>query len=336
MDSILSDQNEKERADHRHHAIDAIVIAVADQRSIQRLSEAAERMEREGRERPFDSVDPPWDGFVEDSRNAIEAVNVSYRQFRKICNGKKGGQGVRGPLHKDTLYSKDHRGKRRMSKEIWKLKPNEIEAVVDKYAMASIQMKLRDLGESNPEKAFQAPENRPLVRGHDGRMVPLRRARIEARAKPKPFGKGATLRYAVNEANHHMAFYDRRIPGGAIERIAKVVSLSAAADRLASADGAGGALVDRSEWKEHLFVFSLALGEFVMLATEGQAERLCRVTSISDNDLKLVVHTDGRPKADRGKTITQEGLRLAKSAIAKANFRKVHVNYLGELFDAGG
>ncbi len=322
MDSILSERDEKERQDHRHHAVDAIVIAVADQRSIQRLSEAAGRMEREGRERPFDSVDPPWEGFVDDARAAIEAVVVSHRQSRK----------VRGKLHEDTLYSKEHGGKRRVSKELWKLSKSEVEKgkVVDRRALKAIRAKLEELGEPDPGKAFQDRANLPLVRGNGGRMVPLRRVRIETGGRYRRFGSEPHVRYAAPESNHHMAFYDRRIPGGEIERICEVVSLPDVAER---AKGNGSAVVDRSSRGEHEFAFSLSPGEFVKF-DEAAGHGLCRVLSISDNDLELIRHTDGRPAGERRKA--GDRIRLTKGTIAKANFRKVHVNYLGEVHDAGG
>jgi len=333
LDAILSDRDEKERNDHRHHAIDAIVVALADQRAIQRLAEAAERMEREGRERPFDRVDLPWDDFVEDAHAAVERVVVSHRQDRRVRAGKEGGHGVRGKLHEDTLYSREHNGRRRVSKELWKLSPTDVEKgkVVDRRALEVIRKKLEELGERDPSKAFQDRANLPTVRGQGGRDVPLRRVRIEVGGAFRQFGRPPHDRYAPIESNHHMAFYDRKVPGGGVERISEIVSLPQAAERLRQ----GRPVVDRTSRGQHEFAFTLANGEHIVLRDE-QGERICRVTTISHNELWLVFHSDGRAKTERAKTISAEGLRLTKGAIAKGPFRKVHINYLGEVHDAGG
>lgn len=317
LDAVLSERDEKERCDHRHHAVDAIVIGVADDGAIKRLADAAQRMEREGRERPFDAVEAPWDSFVEDARSAVQAVMVSHRQTRR----------VRGKLHEDTLYSKEHHGRRRVSKELWKLTKDDVARgrVVDARALAVIRAKLKELGLDEPARAFQDRSNLPRVLGAGGVPVALRRVRVESGERPRRFGRHERERFAAPDSNHHMAFYERQVPGGGRERIAEVVSLPDAADRR------GSGVVDRSGRGQFRFAFSLAPGEFVRLDEDGGV-RLCRVLSISDNDLELVLHHDGRPTGER----KGDRIRLRKGAIASADLRKVHVSYLGEVFDAGG
>jgi len=320
MNRILSDTADKTRSDHRHHAVDAIVIAVADQGAIQRLADAAERIERQGRERPFDEIDLPWEGFDEDARRAIETIVVSHRQQRRI----------RGKLHEDTLFSQERNGLRRVRKELWKLTKTDVQKgkIVDRRALALIRERLAELGIDDPAKAFQDRTNCPLVRGADGKMVPLHRVRVEAGGTYRRFGTGVSERYAATASNHHMAFYDRAVPGGGIYRIAEVVSLPDATDRVR----AGQPVVDREDRRGRHFAFSLAKGEYVIFDEGVKHERLCRVLTISDNDIELVAHHDGRAAKDR----RAERIRMTKGRIAQGNFRKVYVNYLGEVRDAGG
>ncbi len=320
LDGVLSEHDVKERADHRHHAIDAIVIALADQGAIQRVAQAARRMEEQGRERPFDAIEEPWAGFVDSVRESIEAVVVSYRQSRK----------VRGKLHEDTLYSKEFSGKRRVRKELWKLTKTEVQSgkIVDKRALRLIREKLAELGSDNPAKAFQDRSNCPLIRGHDGRMVPLRHVRVEVKDNHLRLGQGERERFAASASNHHMAFYDRPMPGGGIKRMAQVVSLAEAYGRLRRREP----IVDRTDQGAYKFAFSLSPGEYVFFDAKPEWG-LCRVLSISDNDIECVRHTDGRRSTDRKK---DERVRLKKKAIEQGGFRKVHVNYLGEVHDAGG
>jgi CRISPR-associated endonuclease Csn1 len=62
LNAFLSDANQKNRTDHRHHAIDAIVAAVTDRSMLQRIATAAGRTEREDRERLVADMPEPWDG----------------------------------------------------------------------------------------------------------------------------------------------------------------------------------------------------------------------------------------------------------------------------------
>lgn len=326
LDSVLSFRDEKEREDHRHHAIDAIVVALADDRAIKRLSDAAEKAEREGREKAFGTVEAPWDGFEHDVRAVIESVVVSHRQNRR----------VRGPLHKDTIYSPPINGKHRVRKELGKLTADDVlkERIVDRRALAAIRAKLDELDQSDPAKAFKAPENAPLVRGANGRMVSLRKVRVELGDKPSPFGSNGSVRYAKSELNHHVAFYDKPLPGGGVERLAEVVPLHEAMRRM----GSGEPVVDRSprgKQSEHAFAFTLVKNEHLWYREKDGAEPiLCVVDSISDGDIELKRHADGRTATERGKA--KDRIRLRSKGIREGRYEKAHVTYLGEVRRAGG
>src|SRR5690606_10830928 len=84
---------EKNRADHRHHAIDAVVIALTNRTRLQRL---ACMCEAGGVRRTGEILEDPWPNFRRDIRDAIAQVNVSRRVERKIA----------GALHEDTFYGK--------------------------------------------------------------------------------------------------------------------------------------------------------------------------------------------------------------------------------------
>jgi len=332
LNAVLGFGDEKERNDHRHHAIDAILVALADDKAIKRLSDAAERAEREGRERAFGTVEQPWEGFQDDVRHVIDGVVVSHRQNRR----------VRGPLHKDTVYSPPINGKHRVRKELAKLSAADIQKgrVVDKRALAAIRAKLEELGQSDPSKAFKAPEHAPVVRGADGREVALRKVRVELGDKPMKFGgkpgRGGpgAAKHAMNELNHHVAFYDRHLPGGGVERIAEVVPLKEAMRRLR----AGEPVVDRTPRGTdgaHVFAFSLVKNEHVWYREkEGDEPILCRVDSISEGDIELKRHADGRTQNER--KAAKDRIRLRSKAIRDGRYEKAHVTYLGEVRRAGG
>jgi CRISPR-associated endonuclease Csn1 len=83
----------KDRNDHRHHAIDAIVIALSDRSLLQSVTRAAQRAEAEGT-RLLVSLPPPWENFVHDAAGAVQAITISH----------KPDTGWQGSLHNDTAY----------------------------------------------------------------------------------------------------------------------------------------------------------------------------------------------------------------------------------------
>jgi CRISPR-associated endonuclease Csn1 len=93
-DSVLGKGGaRKDRTDHRHHAIDAVVVGLIDRSFLQRVQTAARRSEEEGRRR-FADVGEPWPGFVAEVGAAARAIVVSH----------KPDHGWQDALHNDTAY----------------------------------------------------------------------------------------------------------------------------------------------------------------------------------------------------------------------------------------
>lgn len=94
LNSILSDHNRKNRTDHRHHAIDAIVIGVTDRGLLQKISRAAGRAEEQDMEKLLDKMPDPWPGFRDEVKAKVQAIIVSH----------KPDHGRQGALHNETAY----------------------------------------------------------------------------------------------------------------------------------------------------------------------------------------------------------------------------------------
>lgn len=110
----------KDRTDHRHHAIDAITIAMAKRGHLQKLSAFnAIKIERKKNIKKISEklrFETPWDNFTNDAKKSIENILISHKYHnptikKVIKNFKKDGKSfrgvglsVRGALHKDTIY----------------------------------------------------------------------------------------------------------------------------------------------------------------------------------------------------------------------------------------
>lgn len=89
----------KNRDDHRHHALDAFVIAMTDQRLLQLISQLNTDADRK---RLIDAIPAPWEEFDREVlRNQLARLTVAH----KADHGTPGKQGkTTGALHNDTAY----------------------------------------------------------------------------------------------------------------------------------------------------------------------------------------------------------------------------------------
>ena len=81
LNSLLSNSNDntKNRDDHRHHALDAIVIAVCSQSFLQKLLRASREYLKS-----FANISEPWRGFKTELDSKIKNVAVSVRPDHSI------------------------------------------------------------------------------------------------------------------------------------------------------------------------------------------------------------------------------------------------------------
>ncbi len=330
IDRLLGDSPEKNRSDHRHHAIDAIVIALSDPRAVQILARAAEQADRLGKRRAFETIESPFPEFRDQVQQTIDRVIVSHRQSRKVT----------GALHDQSIYSQRHVDGHRISKELHKLSPAEIRdgRIVDTRALALIREKLESLGKSNPTpqdiaKIFTDPGNAPLVNGHGGSRVRLRRVRVRASVNPETIGRHESQRLVETSSNHHTVIYATMDKRGREVWVDEPVTLLEAYRRQAAKEP----IVNRSLGQGKTFVFSLAPNDFVEIdspnAERAAPREVWRVASVSHGDNELKLHRDARTPDELKRTRSR--LRVSGEKLHSLNARKVRVTHLGELRRCG-
>jgi CRISPR-associated endonuclease Csn1 len=104
LNTILSGDNSKNRNDHRHHAIDAAVIGVTTRSLLQRIATAAGGREAAALEETIGKIEPPWPGFRDDLKAAVDRIIVSHKPDHGTLPSKAGRQSTAGRLHNDTAY----------------------------------------------------------------------------------------------------------------------------------------------------------------------------------------------------------------------------------------
>lgn len=94
LNELLSAGKNKDRTDHRHHAIDAVVVALTEPSLIKSASQFASNDAIERLSERLQKIDRPWSTFNEDIYRSINSLVVSH----------KPDHGVQAGLHNDTAY----------------------------------------------------------------------------------------------------------------------------------------------------------------------------------------------------------------------------------------
>ncbi len=114
LNTVLNDENAKTREDHRHHAIDALVMACGKTSYLQELS----KWNRYNRNYDLKDFPMPWETFRYDAEKAVDKILISHKRISNTItvrthttekNGvkyKNVGVAARGQLHKEFVYGK--------------------------------------------------------------------------------------------------------------------------------------------------------------------------------------------------------------------------------------
>ncbi len=89
----------KNRDDHRHHAVDAIVVGMTNRSMLQKVSTMNLNRLFYSTKRGQSSIEP-WLGFRQDVATAVNSIIVSHKSRRKTAQGGC----TDGQLHNDTAY----------------------------------------------------------------------------------------------------------------------------------------------------------------------------------------------------------------------------------------
>lgn len=244
LNNVLAEDGEKTRADHRHHAIDALTVACTHPGMTSRLSRYWQQKDDPRAERP--ELPPPWPTIRADAERAVAGIIVSHRVRKKVS----------GPLHKETVYGDTGEeittksGTYRLfvtRKPVESLTKGEISEIRDGRVRRIVAEHVTARG-GDPKKAF--PPYPTL--GPNGPEI--RKVRLTMKQQVSLMAAVSTG-YSDLGANHHIAIYRRSDGKAAYE----VVSLYEAARRLARREP----VVRRNRDDGASFVMSLSPGDML-------------------------------------------------------------------------
>lgn len=305
LNGVLSNDGEKTRADHRHHAIDALVVACTDPGITHRLSRYWQDRDNPAAQRP--QLPPPWPGIRRDAEQAVAGIIVSHRVRKKVS----------GPLHKETTYGdtgKDvttSNGTYRLfvtTKSVTSLSKGEIEDIRDPRIRRIMAEWITAHG-GDPKKAF-ATFPRVSETGPE-----IRKVRLTTPMKLRAVAP-VTTGYAATGNNHHIAIY--RTADGKLE--SEVVSLFDAVKRL----GRREAVVRRTSSSGARLLMSLSLGDTFVIP-EGDRAGYWTVKTIAGNGQVFCKPLNVADTSSSGLWGPSPG------PLIKLNARKVSVDPIGRV-----
>jgi len=234
----------KTRDDHRHHAIDALTVALTKKSYLQKISTLKARgLQSEDIFEKYE-IPKPWEKFWEDANNAVQNILITHKKTdriitkikkplfdyngrpRKDKNGKiifSQGEAARGELHKESVYGK-HTGEDgkeyfHITKPLEKLTSAQIKKIVDKGIRDIILNRIKEMGVNTEQKKFDVPKGtffdyndagnkipKIFIPNKNGEPIPVKKVRIR-----ETIGNAEMLKelnqYVNPMHNHHVAIY---------------------------------------------------------------------------------------------------------------------------------
>lgn len=315
----------KNREDHRHHAIDALVVALAEPRWIKELSTAAAQRRHPGRRRVGAPL--PWEGFVDEARGHLGRIVVSHRPDHRLA----------GALHNDTLYSapmrsqegEEHRPHLREPVAKVAASPERVASIADKAVREAVQRQLQEVGGDAKRLGTRGEE--PWLPGPNDTRIPIRRVRTRQKGSVMPLRQDAATRHVVPGANHHVEVVATLLPSGQERWQAHVVSLWESVQRRRQRQP----VVRRDHGPEGRFLFSLMKGDLIAVDGDDDGRVLLVVNSFSPQgedgmDLEAQEICDARDSKDRKSDRSRHRFR-SMAKFQERNARKVTTDVLGRV-----
>lgn len=351
LNSLLPDHNfvenqhsdaPKNRLDHRHHAIDAAVVAITTRGLLQQIARAAGRAEERDLDRLFEDLEQPWPGFREELGDRLSRVVVSH----KPDHGRKGrpapGRDITaGRLHNETAYgltgkvAADGRTPvvvHRVS--LASLKPADLmnpDRIPDPVLRTALVEATRGLSGKEFEQALGAFSKEGWHHEASGRVLfkGIRRVRAEEPLNVIQIRDRAGMPFKAYKGDANARFDVWRLPNG--KWVSDIVSMFDAHQTVA---------MDRRPHPAARKVLSLRQNDMLAIQRHGGPVQIVRVVKFSGNgQIALAAANEAGALKTRDATPNEidpfKYVLSSAGGLQSARARQVRVDPLGRVFDPG-
>lgn len=213
---------EKNRADHRHHAIDAAVIGATDRALMQAIQTASGKREDQDLSEVVGDIPAPYDGFRDEVRARLDRIVVSHRADHGRIDPaarKRGQDQTAGQLHNDTAYGLTGEVSGTGApivvtrKPFDGLEPKDIPAIRDPDLVAALEQATRGLtGKEFKAALAKFAATDPVYRG-------IRRVRVEIAQNVIEIADADGRPYKGYKGDSNHCYEVWRMPDGSWERV---------------------------------------------------------------------------------------------------------------------
>lgn len=303
---------EKNRADHRHHAIDAIVVALTNRSALQKLSRI---IKTGGVRNTGESLPEPHSHFRDSVVEKVKAICVSHRVQRKV-SGKLHEETVYGPMNDNT--GRQLPGQFVVRKPVENLSLDEVDRIrdqairkiiIDAIAAEGLTAGRSKKGAAKPadlaNRMKKALANLTMPSG-----VPIKKVRVirqEETIRPIRQNKAAQagdptqIAYVKPGSTHHLAIFEW-VEKGKRVRDAVFVTMLDATRRVRDKQ----TIIQRTHptRQDAKFIMSLSAGEMVLANVKGRQKILkFRTAASTQGQIYFCEHTDARKSAEYRKYV---------------------------------
>ena len=298
--------SKKERVNHVHHCIDAIVIACIGLDEYNKLGayyHDEENHEWYGMSKAY--FKKPWSTFVEDVEKVQDEILVYHytpdnmpKQGRRriLIDGKKvlsKGDAARGSLHNDTYYGAiESDGVVKYVKRInlASMKENDVKNIVDDTVRGIIEAAIN-------EKGFKEAMSSTIWMNEE-KQIPIKKVRFYTPSVTKPLNirqqrdvssKEYKQQYHVtNDSNYLLALYIGKDKKGKEKREFEIINMLQTAQYFKTSNdkvAVGKNIVPLKSEHDYPFAYSLKIGTMVLLYEKSPNE--IWDASLMDNNKRL-------------------------------------------------
>ena len=320
LNSLIGETNKKERTDHRHHAIDAVVIATIDRRFYNTITKLAKEMERSHTSINDLHLDPPWKQFRSDLEQQLQQTLIAHTPQRKLS----------GALHEETgvgfIEGKGCVERKNLDADMSIKRAGKI---IDDSVRELVLEHLQQHG-NNPKQAFA--EGFQLF--HKDGKTPIKRVRIIQssttlkKLEQSKFGvrneSGVVFKWHAYGNLHHVEIIHHRVSG---KVSGQFITTMEATHRARGIGMPKQPIIQKNHGADHELLMALHINDLVSVEHDGERV-FYRVQKLESggNKIMLRLHTAALLNNKN------EELRLSinKDVFEKWSLRTEQINVIGK------
>jgi CRISPR-associated endonuclease Csn1 len=324
LNDLIGETDKKERTDHRHHAIDAVVIACVDRRLYQTLVKTAQDLERRQSELNMKDIhiDPPWLDLREDLQQQLDGIIIAHAPQLKLS----------GELHEVTGAGFIE-GIGNVNRKDLDGGFTQVEKIIDPIVKDIVAQHLQDYG-NNPKQAFA--EGVTVL--HKDGLTPIKRVRVLqskttlAKLEKSKFGardkQGKVFKWLAYGNLHHVEIIKHKETGS---YSGQFVTMMEASHRVKGINMPRQPIIKTDHGADYEFVMALHINDLVSVGKDGQMVFYrVQVLDSANKRISMRLHTASTLKNNIETLLDRES---TIPALMSLGLRKHSINAIGKLIE---